>query len=1028
MIEFRARDDHRAEVDARVEAFEAARDRDDAALIGAFLPDPGHAHYLPILCELVRVDLELRWGRGDRPTLAEYRTEYPELFDDPALADEVTFEHDRLRQQSARGGPPSLAGRPGPRDPVGAATSPHGREDLIRALSRSDPAMADRLAVAAASWPEVGRWFLGFRLDAELGRGAFGRVYLARQGELADRPVALKVAPDMAGESRMLAQLQHTNVVPIYSVHRAGVFEAVCMPYLGSTTLADVIAGLGRQESLPDSGAGLVGTLADAASTAGPIAADDGATRPAATDRPAPPAVARLRSLGYAEAVLSIGGRLAEGLAHAHERGIVHRDLKPANVLFSDDGEPMLLDFNLAVASAPGRAPAVAMVGGTLPYMAPEQLRAFRGDGSVVDGRADLYALGVILFELLAGRPPFPIRRGPVDAVLGEMLADRAGPPPSCRRSNPAVTPAVDAIVARLLEPDAARRYRSAQDLREDIQRQLDDLPLRHAREPSWRERARKWARRHPRLSSSTSVALLSLALVATLAVGLWSRHRQVARLEAAEAAHQLEGDLARAETLLAGRDIAPERGDEGIALCHAIAARYGADGPPGWLDGPLVSALGPEERAAVRIRLGDLLLVWARALAWRAGEAPAERRSPLLAEAAGRVGRADVAYGLGAIPRAAWTLRAELAGLAGNPAEADRLREEGARVPLRTPREFLLEAEEQIGRGRFDEVRAKLPEASRSEPDDVRAALLLAEGYAGQGRYDEARPHFNLVVRLRPEWPWPILRRGAMELNAGRPREAEADLDRALTLRPGLVDALINRSLARLALNNHPGAIADLSAALAHPDVPSQAWFIRARAREGAGDPAGARADRAEGLRRPPTDHVGWVARAVAKLPGDPAGALADVDEALRRSPRYYPALQNRATILAESLGRPDEAIAMLDRAIGHHPREVEARAGRGILLARAGRRAEAHDDARNAQLLDQGPKTLYQLAGIYALTARTHPDDAREALRLLAAAIGREPTWLDVIPVDPDLEPIRGRPEFRALVDALTPLKPAG
>src|SRR5262249_60071092 len=98
------------------------------------------------------------------------------------------------------------------------------------------------------------------RLESELGRGAFGRVYLARQGDLADRLVALKIATDMIGETHALAQLQHTNIVPVYSVHRSGLFHAVCMPYLGSSTLADVLHELKQHPTLPDSGAGLLST------------------------------------------------------------------------------------------------------------------------------------------------------------------------------------------------------------------------------------------------------------------------------------------------------------------------------------------------------------------------------------------------------------------------------------------------------------------------------------------------------------------------------------------------------------------------------------------------------------------------------------------------------------------------------------------------------------------------------------------------------------------------------------------------
>src|SRR5262249_51294872 len=114
---------------------------------------------------------------------------------------------------------------------------------------------------AAATLPPPGTEFLGFHLDEELGRGTFGRVYLARQGELAGRHVALKVACDIVGESQTLAQLQHTNIVPIYSFHRLGPFQAVCMPYFGRTTLADVVRGISGRASLPGSGRELRSTV-----------------------------------------------------------------------------------------------------------------------------------------------------------------------------------------------------------------------------------------------------------------------------------------------------------------------------------------------------------------------------------------------------------------------------------------------------------------------------------------------------------------------------------------------------------------------------------------------------------------------------------------------------------------------------------------------------------------------------------------------------------------------------------------------
>src|SRR5204863_6825752 len=102
--------------------------------------------------------------------------------------------------------------------------------------------------------PDVGGMFAGFRLVRELGRGAFGRVFLAEQADLADRPVALKVAPRLAGEVRTLARLQHTNIVPVYSAHQAPPLTAVCMPYFGATTLAAVLSDVTTEAERPASG------------------------------------------------------------------------------------------------------------------------------------------------------------------------------------------------------------------------------------------------------------------------------------------------------------------------------------------------------------------------------------------------------------------------------------------------------------------------------------------------------------------------------------------------------------------------------------------------------------------------------------------------------------------------------------------------------------------------------------------------------------------------------------------------------
>ena len=224
---------------------------------------------------------------------------------------------------------------------------------------RSAPQDARRLARGLASFPAPGETFLGFHIVEELGRGAFGRVFLAHQGDLAGRLVALKVSAELPGESRTLAQLQHTNIVPIFSAHEAPPLHAVCMPYFGRATLADLLEDVESQASLPDSGRELLKVVNSRRSSTRPGSSFTPASGPAAPpsdpDLPLlpigpPPAgedggsetLRRVGKLSYVDAILWLGSRVADGLAHAHSRGILHRDLKPANVLMTDDGQPMI--------------------------------------------------------------------------------------------------------------------------------------------------------------------------------------------------------------------------------------------------------------------------------------------------------------------------------------------------------------------------------------------------------------------------------------------------------------------------------------------------------------------------------------------------------------------------------------------------------------------------------------------------------------------------------------------------------------
>jgi tetratricopeptide (TPR) repeat protein len=171
--------------------------------------------------------------------------------------------------------------------------------------------------------------------------------------------------------------------------------------------------------------------------------------------------------------------------------------------------------------------------------------------------------------------------------------------------------------------------------------------------------------------------------------------------------------------------------------------------------------------------------------------------------------------------------------------------------------------------------------------------------------------------------------------------------------------------------------------------------------------------------LKRRPTDELSWVAHGLALLARAPLEALGDFDEALKQNTASIPALEAKAHVLSERLGRTEDAIAVLDTAVQLHPDYAPLRSGRGVLRARLGRRDEAIRDALESLHLDRGAEVAYQVAGIYALTSRANAEDRDEALRLLALALA-DGYGFELLDRDPDLEPLRSLPAFRKTVEA--------
>jgi hypothetical protein len=442
-----------------VEGFEAARAADPNADFATFLPPAAHPLYVPVLEELIRIDLEQHWLRGEPRWLEDYLRRFPQLLEASASVRTLAFEEFRLRRRAGQAPTADEYQERFGIDPGRGIRD--DRFDLMPGPRTPSP-RTDRFAQVMAALPHVGDQFLDYRLLAELGAGSFGRAFLA---ERAGRRVALKVGPALGAEP--LFRLRHANIVPVEEVFHVGSFRGVVMPYLGGITLAHVLKAVAGLPEPPIRGVALFAATRPELPP-GDLPAADAALRPA------------LEAVYYADAVLWLAAQLADGLADAHRQGVLHLDMKPANVLFTAVGRPMLLDFHPA---DPGFS---EPPGGTLPYMAPEQIDAFRGRPSAVDARSDLFSLGVMLYQFFTGRLPYAATADTTAAGLAVALANRLEPPPDPIVVNPAVPPPAAAIVRRLLAPDPTDRFASAQALVVELRRLLRDFPLPLPPGPGW--------------------------------------------------------------------------------------------------------------------------------------------------------------------------------------------------------------------------------------------------------------------------------------------------------------------------------------------------------------------------------------------------------------------------------------------------------------------------------------------------------------------------------------------------------------
>jgi WD40 repeat protein/serine/threonine protein kinase/Flp pilus assembly protein TadD len=474
------------------------------------------------LLDQLAEEFAARFRRGERPALKDYTDRYPEL------ADEI-----------------------------------HELFPALIKVEQVEEICQERHEAETRTLPlsQVG----DYRIIRQVGHGGMGVVYEAEQISLGRR-VALKVlawqvAKDRTTltrfrrEARASARLHHTNIVPVFEVGQDGDILYYAMQFIQGQSLDAVIDELRRlrsrsvsargDRSAPDDAEGPWTTsLARGSGARLPLAnslltgrfdpntpsagaprtseanpqdsVQSGLVPSAAPDTSAVmPGGAQLSSVesrhrAFHRGVAHIGRQAASALAHAHARGIVHRDIKPSNLLLDTEGVVWVTDFGLAKVDD-DELTRTGDVLGTIRYMAPER---FRGQG---DARADLYSLGLTLYELLVLRPAFD---SPDRIALSEQI--KSADPPRPRSIDPRVPRDLETIVLKAIEKDPGDRYATAEAMAEDLRRFLDDEPIL-ARRARAAERYLRWARRNPViavLGGVLTAVLIGATIAATVVAG----------------------------------------------------------------------------------------------------------------------------------------------------------------------------------------------------------------------------------------------------------------------------------------------------------------------------------------------------------------------------------------------------------------------------------------------------------------------------------------------------------------------------
>jgi tetratricopeptide (TPR) repeat protein/tRNA A-37 threonylcarbamoyl transferase component Bud32 len=862
------------------------------------------------------------------------------------------------------------------------------------------------------------QWVGPYRIVEALGKGAMGEVYLADDPRLRRR-VALKRLSDpdlrspesrrrLLREARAAARLNHPNVASVYDIVESDDGVHIVMEYVAGETLA-----------------------------------------------------ARLRSGRLAPpTAVSIAIQLAEALAEAHAMGVIHRDLKPGNVVVTAGDRVKVLDFGLArTRGIAGRDPAWSGshssdtgddadgIAGTPPYMAPETFL-----GRAPDARADMYSLGITLFEMLTGRRPFA-----GDDLATVRTAVLSNPTPRIRDVDPALPAGLDAVVARAMARNSDERYGSAAELAEALRGEFMDAPTMSGR---------RWTAlvAGPRARRRWVIALAAVALIAALTPLIPRPPRAPASPGSAVVAvlpltnttgdpandrlgigiaDVLTSTLARVPgvTMISrSATLAYQKPDRDVP---SIARELGAD--------LIVDGAVQASHDTVRVTLNLLrprtnVVAWSRAydgafseifaLQTEAATALSEALQVTLtpedkrklrpattnvealadyAQARQFLERSDVK---GNVDRSVGLFRSAL--------ERDP-RYAAAHAGL--GQAYWFQFQQTRDTAFSDKALLEITESLRLDPDDSAAHHALAIVYAGKGRKDQAMEELHRAIALQPGNDDAHKVLGRLLFEEGRRDEGLAEIRKAVELRPNFWGNHYSLGTSYYEAGRYPEAAAAFRRVTQLQPDSTRGFLMLATTYYAAGDADQAIATFKQAIAIAPDTAVYTNLGTVLYSEKRFAEAAVAFEEAARLSPNA-PIKQRNLGDAYRHLGEPakaqraySRAVELCEKDIQSNPRDARTLSMLGVYLAKLGRMADAQRRADEAVSL--GPKmpdVVYRRAVV--LTLAGHSGDGsralEDALRLGYSASAAR--------TDEDLTALHSRSDFNSLVGESAPIVAKG